>query len=940
MRKLTVLLLSFLLCAPFFASADTNLLTAPSVTPIVGVSQVSLDKTSYAQGDQAEINFTITDTGSGDAAGLSYRVALVGGLAKDSIIPKYVFGSQSAGGTIYLKSGQSQSIQAIYDLSNVPSDPALGLEVTVFSQTGIPVGWGAAHFTMTGNTLPSLQPINGSVSLNGSTYLLQEGPTVKVGETLNLKASFYNPSTETFSIIPQVVLAGISTTTEKAVSMKAGATSTLSFALPTTGLRAGTYIAEVTFPDTAGRERATEFDVKYSIDGDTASIVGVSTDTQFPISIHQPFNLLLTATGRPFNVNELTGTPVSSSTLASTTPVVADIHTTLYDENNAQVFSSVETGETLTSEPTTFTIPVTLKNSASALTADIEIVEGTTTLASYKGQIGFIGKPISPEAKETIFTNMYFDSGLALILILLIGSIIFAHRRRKAVVILPLFILVFSLHSVFTANAQSFVQTGGTDAYYSGSYVEFSLMNSPIFSNTSPIELAIYSFLVPAPGGYISYWTNLDGGQAQSGTAGLSSDAYVGGYPSAQINFSNPGAGNRNIYISTQQNPYPGATGLSSYYHTYTMQGYIPFADTQYVAPVPPSNVQAACTVDGTGVTLTWNAQTDPSTAYLTSVYDVTSAPTSTVVFGRGVSSGITTGLCFGNLCAEAVNNSTKITWYDKNSTMYSYDKRHDSGTLPPGYKISTNSLSLSITPNHQYGFDAETTNSMGTSAYGTQFNFTCSTTKPCTGPDGTVIQSGSSMTYYSTSTSPTCSVATQVRTCTNGVLSGTATYQYGSCASICQNGAANYSACTVDASGKCLNGDTNPQACTISPSCSNGATNPTSTPPCTICPLGTTLVSGTCVANCTNGANNPIPGGGGCNACPLGQTYTGGSCQNDCTSVNMTAGQSKVYYSLRTATPTETCTANSQVRTCSNGSLTGNATYQYTSCSPSYQEF
>ncbi len=54
-----------------------------------------------------------------------------------------------------------------------------------------------------------------------------------------------------------------------------------------------------------------------------------------------------------------------------------------------------------------------------------------------------------------------------------------------------------------------------------------------------------------------------------------------------------------------------------------------------------------------------------------------------------------------------------------------------------------------------------------------------------CTGPDGTTILSGSSKTYYSTSSVPsgsTCTSVSQSRTCNDGTLSGSVSYTYPYC--------------------------------------------------------------------------------------------------------------------------------------------------------------
>ncbi|MEI7777484.1 MAG: hypothetical protein WCI52_02660 [bacterium] len=53
-----------------------------------------------------------------------------------------------------------------------------------------------------------------------------------------------------------------------------------------------------------------------------------------------------------------------------------------------------------------------------------------------------------------------------------------------------------------------------------------------------------------------------------------------------------------------------------------------------------------------------------------------------------------------------------------------------------------------------------------------------------CIGPDGANIPSGTSKTYYTTQNSNSCSTKTEVRTCTAGTLSGTAQYNY--CSNSC----------------------------------------------------------------------------------------------------------------------------------------------------------
>ncbi|MDB5238363.1 MAG: hypothetical protein JWM46_633 [Candidatus Kaiserbacteria bacterium] len=67
---------------------------------------------------------------------------------------------------------------------------------------------------------------------------------------------------------------------------------------------------------------------------------------------------------------------------------------------------------------------------------------------------------------------------------------------------------------------------------------------------------------------------------------------------------------------------------------------------------------------------------------------------------------------------------------------------------------------------------------------YGQSVSVTVTANAPCT-LNGVTMQSGESHTFYSSQTSPTgqvCSAISQTRTCTNGTLSGSSSYQYSSC--------------------------------------------------------------------------------------------------------------------------------------------------------------
>lgn len=163
----------------------------------------------------------------------------------------------------------------------------------------------------------------------------------------------------------------------------------------------------------------------------------------------------------------------------------------------------------------------------------------------------------------------------------------------------------------------------------------------------------------------------------------------------------------------------------------------------------------------------------------------------------------------------------------------------------------------------------------------------------------GVTLASGESKIFFPAASASSCSGAT--RTCRSGVLDGDSSYQYASCAD-------SVSACTFD--GQTI---------------ANGAT--------TSAYLVQHVASGDSCSfyaqtrTCTNGtlSGNSSYAFRACAVAPSGQ------CVLDNTV--LASGASATFYSARTAPTGTLCSANAQSRTCTSGSLSGTATYQYASC-------
>ena len=160
--------------------------------------------------------------------------------------------------------------------------------------------------------------------------------------------------------------------------------------------------------------------------------------------------------------------------------------------------------------------------------------------------------------------------------------------------------------------------------------------------------------------------------------------------------------------------------------------------------PAAPASISATCATNGTSVTLSWS-----SSAGATS-YDPRIA-------GAGLTS-CATGWTYSS---SPTPNTCYINSYANNSITYS-----------------------GLTPGVSYSAWVHATNAAGTNwnaLTSTTFSCPAPATQSCTTPWGTTVASGGSVTAYQTASvaaGQTC--ASQTRTCTNGVLSGT--YAYGSC--------------------------------------------------------------------------------------------------------------------------------------------------------------
>lgn len=163
----------------------------------------------------------------------------------------------------------------------------------------------------------------------------------------------------------------------------------------------------------------------------------------------------------------------------------------------------------------------------------------------------------------------------------------------------------------------------------------------------------------------------------------------------------------------------------------------------------------------------------------------------------------------------------------------------------------------------------------------------------------GVTLTSGESKIFFPAASATSCSGVT--RTCRSGVLDGDASYQYASCAD-------SVSACAFD--GQTIANGATTSAYLVQRVAANDN--------CAFYVQTRTCTNGTLSGNVSYAFRTCAPA-------------ASGQCVLD--NVLLSSGSTTTFYSARTAPTGTLCSANAQSRTCSNGTLSGSATYKYALC-------
>ena len=159
--------------------------------------------------------------------------------------------------------------------------------------------------------------------------------------------------------------------------------------------------------------------------------------------------------------------------------------------------------------------------------------------------------------------------------------------------------------------------------------------------------------------------------------------------------------------------------------------------------------------------------------------------------------------------------NTATLSWSTQNA---------DQGVYITGIGWVSSSGSVQVGPSSNATYTLTAYGFGGNNGYSASL----SVLAPCT-QGGLTIPSGQSVTFYSQQSvaqGTTCASVSQTRTCTNGILSGSSSYQYGSC-SCAVSSTYSCSGQTIqraDTNAACTTTTTNTTTCTSPAFCSSGS--------------------------------------------------------------------------------------------------------------------
>jgi hypothetical protein len=603
-------LVSFAIIATLFVP----LLAKAEVVHLPGiyVKDISLDNTTYKEGDTVKGTFNFLNTENYAVSNIYYSVLLMGDY-RDTI-PHSQYDRTAFIGPFNLSANEKKSVSFSYTIPEGINGDGLGIQIHAAMQNGTGLGWNDSMIKVTGST-KLLKFVKGDIEVGKNNFGFQEGPMVYSGDKIYLNVTLHNPSASAISFVPSVDIYNRSITgellknfSEGTTTVKANTNASIKIELPTFGFDPKVYVGSLNLTDAKGIRVAPSLDFRYVVYGDIVTINQVSVDRE---SVQKGDSLVVTVdySGAPFDV--------LNSKRATSSP--ADLSINIFNEDNKLVGSYA--GKEDFNIKTQSILNISAGEDAKTLRVEVVASKDGKVLAKYITTFsGDLAKGKTPS-----FFSKYInikDISIVIIAILSLGTLIFVRKlSEKKILLLGLVVLIIVFWFVFmiTNGARAWVQDSYTTTGNGTIDTANLIVNSPSGSYTPGQQ---YYFQVSASanacGNYGMTFTVSSGGYSASLTRGqectTNCPEYSGvAYPWPALTFSAQSLGP--FTASTTPGTYSQHANLrvSEYDNSNTANLNL-HQDYNVLYPTPgiPTNVTAiASSTCSGGINISWSPSTN-----------------------------------------------------------------------------------------------------------------------------------------------------------------------------------------------------------------------------------------------------------------------------------------------------------------------------------------
>lgn len=291
-----IVLVVFGIASVALAQTDTYVNTSLFVT------DVTLDRETYAPGEEVTGSFIIHNTNNFGVNDANYVISLAADYVVGGV-PSNIIETSDRIDIPFLEEGTKEIINFSYDIPVVIGGNNFGINIRAVLDSGVELGWGDARFNLSGESLSLVEIKTASFKLLDQSFRLGTGPTVYSEDGAVMLVTLH--SSEELSLTPRVKIKAqfdneiVYSRELESIQMPIGDFE-YEFILPTE-FSPGVYLGEMEMLDSSGVNRISKLEFRYIIGGQIGTIQGIYTDSN-EVAKGETLGVDVNVTGTPFDI--------------------------------------------------------------------------------------------------------------------------------------------------------------------------------------------------------------------------------------------------------------------------------------------------------------------------------------------------------------------------------------------------------------------------------------------------------------------------------------------------------------------------------------------------------------------------------------------------------------------------------------------------------------